>query len=138
MTKVYFQSRAHEGKNTNDPRIQTRVHVLLGKPFHSHFITTQIRGLPQYVSLGRGQGLQKETQVNSGCLETVKICVVCSFLFSVFQKTQRQEAAGHSGSRHEFWCQAPDYHSNSLPGRPASALPLLQFKLDSTARGTLF
>lgn len=81
MTKVYFQRRAHEGKNTNDPRIQTRVHVLLGKLSISHFITMQIRGLPHYVSWGRGQGLQKETQFNSGCLEIVQICIVFSFLF---------------------------------------------------------
>lgn len=101
----------------------------------SHFITIQIRGQPHYVSWGRGQGLQKETQFNRGCLEIVKICIIFSFLFFFpFSRKQRQEAVGHNGSRYEFWCQAPDYYSNSLPGRPASALPLLQFKLHSTAR----
>lgn len=55
----------------------------------SHFITIQVRGLPHYVSWGRGQGLQKETQCNSGCLQIVKIRIVFSFFFFPFSRKHR-------------------------------------------------
>lgn len=98
----------------------------------SHFITIQIRGLPHYVSWGRGQGLQKETQFNSGCLEIVKICIVFSFLFffpfSRKHRGRRLQGTVVQGMRSGARLQI----ITVIPSLAALLLPFLSYSLNLT------
>lgn len=59
-------------------------------------------------------------------------------IFSFSSFPENKEAGGCRVQWREFWGLGPDDYSNPLLGIPASALSLLQFKLDTAARGTFF
>lgn len=59
----------------------------------SHFITTQIKGQPHYMSWGwgggQGEDTQRKTILNSGYLVMVEICMIFSFSFFLFSRKCR-------------------------------------------------
>lgn len=83
---------SHEGKNTWDPRTQTRMCDLVGIPWHFPlYHNTNKRTATLYVMELEGQGgdAQRKTILNSGYLVMVEICMIFSFSFFLFSRKCR-------------------------------------------------